>query len=75
MGVSKYRDLYCTYCDRRMIPGTSTSPTKDHVHPASKGGVFTILACHECNWLKGDLAADDWQEFMQKNPRWWKKAG
>lgn len=65
--------LPCPYCERRMIAGSLTHPTKDHVVPKSKGGKLTVLACFQCNQIKSDMMPDQWEEFCRKNPMWWAK--
>lgn len=61
----------CHYCEREMRPFSITHPTKDHVVPASRGGKSTVLACYQCNQMKGNLMPMEWADFMLANPRWW----
>jgi len=49
------------------------SPTRDHVHPKSRGGKRTVWACRQCNGLKADLAPHAWWRFVDSNPRYWKE--
>lgn len=66
----------CTYCQRPLANprhnGGKTSATWDHVHPKSKGGRVKVPACRQCNQLKGDLTAPEWDAFRAAHPRWWK---
>lgn len=64
----------CTYCRREMESIASRSKlaaTKDHVIPKSKGGREKVWCCRQCNSIKGDMDPDQWQVFMDANPRWW----
>jgi hypothetical protein len=63
--------VHCVYCKREMIPYSDSHPTRDHVHPKSKGGDRTVWACVTCNQLKTDMLPDEWQTYMDENPRWW----
>jgi hypothetical protein len=47
-------------------------PTRDHVHPQSKGGQYVVWACDDCNHVKDDMVLADWNNFMAANPEWWK---
>lgn len=48
------------------------NPTNDHVHPESKGGRETIMACIQCNMIKADMLPEQWAAFMEATPEWWK---
>lgn len=64
----------CSYCRRQMsfsYPGLR--PTKDHVHPRSKGGRYKVWACDDCNGIKSNMTFVEWQEYMSANPQWWLK--
>lgn len=66
----------CQYCRRTLEAPTSSSrvaATRDHVMPRSAGGLRTVLACFQCNNLKGDMLPDQWTAFMAANPEWWKQ--
>lgn len=65
----------CAYCERLLIPNTSTHPTRDHVIPKSKGGRATVWCCTKCNNAKGDMMPDEWQRFMHEFPEWWMVPG
>lgn len=65
--------IHCGYCKREMIPYSDTHPTRDHVYPRSRGGTRTIWACVTCNNMKANMLPEDWQTFMDENPRWWVK--
>lgn len=56
-----------------MAAWTAQHPTRDHVHPKSKGGRSTVMACYECNQIKGDMLPTEWAVFMVENPRWWER--
>ena len=54
------RDLHvCAYCGDKF---TEKELTKDHIHPASKGGLTTwtncVTACVDCNGRKDDKTLD-----------------
>lgn len=61
---NKYKET-CFYC-RTKIPITQS--TLDHVIPRSKGGKGgrnLVLACKQCNTLKGTLSFDQFQNIMK----------
>lgn len=66
----------CVYCDRRTQSPerkkTKVSATRDHVTPKSQGGRAWVLACLQCNGLKGDLSPAQWATFMHMHPFWWR---
>lgn len=62
----------CPYCDRKMERGhPRLAPTWDHYVPASKGGRAKIIACIECNNIKGDMMPETWAAYMLAVPMWW----
>lgn len=64
----------CPYCHRAMLAADPNRfPTRDHVHPRSKGGQRTVWACWVCNNLKRDMTLPEWEAFMAANPNWWEK--
>jgi hypothetical protein len=64
----------CSYCKRTMdIRNWRLMPTRDHIHPKSKGGRQLVWACWQCNHVKADMDLQAWQDFMAKYPRWWEK--
>lgn len=72
--------LPCEYCKREMrgdVPAAHPlRATKDHTIPKSKrngkgGPHLIVMACYTCNQTKGDRFPEQWERFMQRNPRWW----
>lgn len=65
----------CAYCQRPMLPGTATAPTRDHMIPLSRGGLNVraniVMACFKCNSVKGNMLPDEWAAFNAENPNWW----
>lgn len=57
---------YCTYCRQRL---SEEEATTDHIHPKSKGGRRSpenvVLACRECNVLKGDKTKDHLEKLIR----------
>lgn len=39
-------------------------PTRDHIHPKSRGGKMTVWACWRCNNLKGDMTEQQWIAYL-----------
>lgn len=70
------RDPHCHYCRRRVFgdspPGTPQQATVDHMTPKAHGGPDEpsnfVLACLECNRLKGDMAYETFI-FIMRNKR------
>jgi hypothetical protein len=65
----------CPYCDRTMQLGhPRLNPTRDHFVPQSQGGTGAdiIMACLQCNNIKGDMMPEQWTRFMESFPKWWK---
>jgi HNH endonuclease len=72
----------CFYCERIMTPhrhqqGVSlprSAPTKDHLEPRTYGGPTTprnlVIACSQCNGLRGEIDAMTFVNLMQK---WFKR--
>lgn len=63
-------DWTCYYCEEEV--GTdreeSKRPTIDHKTPMSRGGSRrklsnVVLACYECNHLKGDMTEEEFKVF------------
>lgn len=59
----------CHYCKRHCLRERDWGnrnlifATADHILPRSKNGAYgiianTVMACNECNWLRGSLAYD-----------------
>lgn len=73
----------CAYCKREMRgdvePSHPLRATRDHYMPKSRrrGGDETIIvmACYTCNHIKADRFPEQWDRFMQRNPRWWEPRG
>lgn len=68
--------LPCRWCGRPMKSTRAKgrlAATRDHVKPKSQGGIAVVWACRACNEVKRDMGLDEWQRFMERNPRWWKK--
>jgi hypothetical protein len=64
----------CPYCDRTMQLGhPRLNPTRDHFVPQSQGGTGAdiIMACLQCNNIKGDMMPEQWTRFMEGFPKWW----
>ncbi len=63
----------CPYCRRPMNRrDPKLTPTREHEVPASKGGTVVIIACFQCNQIKGDMMPAVWQNFMTRCPAWWR---
>lgn len=66
----------CVYCQREVFycsesaPTNSLSATRDHFLPIHAGGsgqlVNMVLACMECNALKGGMNPYQWQLFVSR---------
>src|SRR6185295_790541 len=62
----------CHWCSRTMnVNCLDLMPTRDHVHPKSRGGRVIVWACMTCNTLKADMTERQWKLFMVANPQWW----
>lgn len=69
----------CCYCRRQMsLTDPGLIPTRDHVHPVSKGGGGkrpgsgnVVWACDDCNHIKGNMLFDAWKLYMASTPYWW----
>lgn len=57
----------CPYCKRKMEMNSGTQPSRDHVHPQSRGGELTIWCCWDCNNRKGDMSLAEWREHTQQS--------
>lgn len=65
----------CAYCKRileSVLSHTRVAATRDHTVPRAKGGAVTVWACRQCNNLKKDMLPEDWRDFMECFPQWWK---
>ena len=63
----------CPYCRRPMNHrDPKLRATRVHEIPESKGGTRIILACHQCNQIKGNMMPEVWAMFMRRCPQWWK---
>lgn len=70
--VARMRGMPCAYCKRTMDPTSpDLMPTRDHIHPRSKGGRRIVWACWTCNHMKGDMTLEQWTSLMAAHPRWW----
>jgi hypothetical protein len=49
------------------------NPTREHFIPQSQGGTGAdiIMACLQCNGIKGDMMPEQWARFMEHHPKWW----
>lgn len=67
----------CYYCGRETLPApTGDTPpaypltaTIDHMIPASRGGgagANLVLACRDCNELKGDMTSEEFAEAINR---------
>lgn len=65
----------CYYCNRKFgnpVYGghMPLKPTVDHIIPKSKYGVWgngnTIMACHYCNSLKGDMLPEEFIGYLSE---------
>lgn len=73
----------CYYCKREMdafvAPDHPLRATRDHYIPKSKRleteAPIIVMACFTCNQIKGDRFPEQWDRFMQRNPRWWEPRG
>jgi len=48
----------CPYCGRPMALTAEATPSRDHIHPRSKGGTLAdpankLICCRQCNMDKG----------------------
>ena len=78
MARKKKKKPLCRYCNRELKKPTDVSGlayTKDHIVAKAHGGGKTVPCCKACNSLKGDMTLEQWLEFRQKNPKWWKLYG
>jgi hypothetical protein len=59
----------CPYCGKAMdpsLPGNHPkAPTKDHVHPKSRGGRWHVMVCSRCNNHKSDHTIREWLEMLR----------
>lgn len=67
--IVKYNNT-CFYCGKKIIG--ELKPTRDHVHPKSKGGGNEedniVLACNKCNNKKSNYYLTDFLELeVNKN--------
>lgn len=62
----------CNWC------GRTRYLTRDHVIPRSLGGSNgrsnIVMACEDCNSLKGDMKPEHWAVVMRDIPQWWRLA-
>lgn len=66
---------HCHYCRHPLTKPTATNhgrrmATRDHIIPASRGGVKTVPCCFHCNNLKADMMPDEWMAWRSRNPNW-----
>jgi hypothetical protein len=58
-----------------VAPDHPLRATRDHYIPKSKRREIEepiiVIACFTCNQIKGDRFPEQWDRFMQRNPRWW----
>lgn len=70
--VARMNGMPCAYCKRIMNSNSpDLMPTRDHIHPRSKGGREIIWACWTCNHIKADMTPQQWAGLMAANPKWW----
>lgn len=70
--IYRKTDKRCAYCGRRVfetVPDSSpVRLTIDHIKPKVKGGTNhiqnLILACRECNQLKGDMKLRTFRKLL-----------
>ncbi|WP_421696953.1 HNH endonuclease [Ancylobacter sp.] len=61
----------CHYCHRMTAPSDwqADDPglvcTRDHITPASRGGIETVIACRRCNNVRGDAPYEMFVWWMQ----------
>lgn len=63
----------CRYCSRTMTTEMGrlhpSAPTRDHYVPRGRGGMDTlqniVLACLECNGMKGHLLPDEFTAWLE----------
>jgi hypothetical protein len=41
------------------------------VFPESFGGRRIVIACRQCNEVKGNMLPQQWAHFIATVPRWW----
>ncbi len=82
--ISEAQNHRCCYCGHTVVryrPGTAAMPrntaTRDHIIPRCHGGTYgnnIVIACVQCNNLRGDMEAYAFYNLMQKwfkrNPLW-----
>lgn len=59
----------CPYCTRPMADsqsGASTAATRDHIVPATRGGITKITVCTRCNHEKADRTLTEWSKFLRE---------
>ena len=62
----------CPYCKRLMQKfHPKLEPTRDHIVPRSRNGREIIIACIQCNGIKGNMLPGQWQAWMAAHPNWW----
>jgi hypothetical protein len=58
-----------------VAPDHPLRATRDLYIPKSKrrdtDEPIIVMACFTCNQMKGDRFPEQWDRFMQRNPRWW----
>ncbi len=61
----------CPYCSHVMKTGLGRKPTRDHMHPRSKGGTLArgncVIVCAPCNHKKGSLTLEEFAAELEKN--------
>ena len=73
----------CEYCKREMRGDVASDhplrATRDHYMPKSQrrgdDEVIIVMACFTCNQIKADRFPEQWDRYMQRNPRWWEPKG
>lgn len=63
------------HCSGEPSSGGQSEAAIDHKVPLSRGGTWRwgniVLACAQCNSIKGNMRFADWDSFMRKTPNWW----
>lgn len=68
--LAKWHGKDCPYCRRKMEIGGHRNPTRDHIHPRSRGGRLSdtnrLIVCSPCNGDKGDMTLEQWATRLTK---------
>lgn len=64
-----WHDKDCPYCGEKMLFGTNSAPTRDHIYPRWRGGTLCeanrLIVCWQCNMDKGGKTLAKWGERLK----------